>query len=117
MDETITTLISVIAGPIHNLASQGDCKPYLVEFLDLVMKNIESKCGCDDYFVCRDLNRTPIPHPISFPFQPTCKKTATKDCRSSVHDLFYVWSKVPTKDDKICSDAYNITIILANSCI
>ena len=117
LDHTITRLISIIAGFIRNLAPQGTCKHYWEDGIDLdaVMKAIGSNCGCDD-LMCRDLIFVPILHPISTLFQPTCKQTATADCKSSVQDLFSVWIKVPTKDDKICFDLYSRTKIWATSC-
>ena len=117
-NDRITRLISIIAGFIYNLAPQAGCDSYLDNEVDPVevMSSIMSNCGCDD-FLCRDLNIVPIPHPISaYRNQYTCKQTATADCKSSVQDLFYVWIKVPTKDDKICRDLYNRTKIWATSC-
>ena len=107
----------MIAGFIRNLASQGPCEQYWKDgiVLDAVMRAIGSNCECDD-LMCRDLIIVPIPHPISTHFQPTCKQTATADCKSSVQDLFHVWIKVPTKDDKKCRDLYNRIKIWATSC-
>ena len=117
-DEEITPLISIIAGFINNLAPRGYCQHYLNNTVDPVevFEPIISNCGCDDYFICRDLSRVPIPHPITHPFQLICKKNATADCKSSVQTLFQIWIQVPTKDDPICSDAYNWTKIWATSC-
>ena len=116
-DHTITTLISMIAGFIRNLAPQGPCDQYLEDGIDVaaLMKAIGSNCGCV-YPTCRDLNIVPITHPISYHVQFTCKQTATADCKSSVQNWFDVWIKVPTKDDKICLDFYNRTKIWATSC-
>ena len=117
-DEEITPLISIIAGFINNLAPRGYCQQYLNNTVDPVevFEPIISNCGCDDYFICRDLSRVPIPHPITHPFQFICNKNATADCKSSVQTLFQIWIQVPTKDDPICSDAYNWTKIWATSC-
>merc|ERR1739845_53394 len=78
-----------------------------------------SSCGCtrSTYtIVCRDLDLVPIPNPIFWNFQPTCKKSISAGCKVSVEKLDKVWIKVPKDDDEICKDAYKRTKILAKSC-
>ena len=117
----MTTVISIIAGNITIFAINNHCKSYLrdaeiwpEDTVAVIKPIIQSNCGCDD--LCRDLNIVPIPRPISYIAQITCKKNATTYCRSSVQDLLRIWVQVPAKEDTICFDAYNRTKIWAASC-
>ena len=93
------------------------CDSYLKNqgYVDAILHIMVTTCGCSRIKPkCRDLDVVSIPDPI-WPFQFTCKETATAACKTSAKLVPTIWIKVPPKDD-VCFNAYKETEMLATSC-